>query len=126
MATQNLAQTLRHVSYEQLNRPFAEADFDRRVEDLCQEYYAEGGRPSIPAGVFFLYGPFNVDGEYTASSNASFDASLKSRDPGMGLRDMAELEELAARHQMKLEERLAMPANNFLLVFRKLGEDRDE
>lgn len=53
VATQDLAQTPRHVFYEQLNGLLAEADFDRRVEDLCEAYYAEGGRPSIPPGVFF-------------------------------------------------------------------------
>ncbi len=53
VATQDLAQTPRHVFYDQLNRLLAEADFDRRVEDLCEEYYAQGGRPSIPPGVFF-------------------------------------------------------------------------
>jgi transposase len=53
VATQDLAQTPRHVFYDHLNRLLAEADFDRRVEDLCEEYYAKGGRPSIPPGVFF-------------------------------------------------------------------------
>lgn len=53
VATRDLAETPRHVFYERLNRLLAEADFDRRVEDLCQAYYAEVGRRSIPPGVFF-------------------------------------------------------------------------
>jgi hypothetical protein len=33
---------------------FAEAGFDRHVEDLCKPHYAEGkGRDSIPPGVYF-------------------------------------------------------------------------
>ncbi len=51
--TQNLPQAPRHVFYETLNRLLAEADFDRRVEDLCEPYYAQGGRPGIAPGVFF-------------------------------------------------------------------------
>ena len=51
--TQNLPQAPRHVFYETLNRLLAEADFDCRVEDLCEPCYAQGGRPSIPPGVFF-------------------------------------------------------------------------
>jgi len=51
--TQNLPQAPRHVFYETLNRLLAEADFDRRVEDLCEPYYADGGRPGIAPGVFF-------------------------------------------------------------------------
>jgi len=32
----------------------AEADFDRRCEELCALYYADDlGRPSIPPGVYF-------------------------------------------------------------------------
>lgn len=53
VATRDLAETPRHAFYERLNQLLDEADFDRRVEDLCKAYYAEGGRPSIPPGVFF-------------------------------------------------------------------------
>ena len=53
VATQNLPNAPRHVFYETLNRLLAQADFDRRVEDLCEPYYAAGGRPSIPPGNFF-------------------------------------------------------------------------
>lgn len=51
--TQNLPQAPRHVFYETLNRLLAQADFDRRVEHLCEPYYAGKGRPGIPPGVFF-------------------------------------------------------------------------
>lgn len=51
--TQDLPQAPRHVFYETLNRLLTEADFDRRVEDLCEPYYADGGRPGIAPGVFF-------------------------------------------------------------------------
>lgn len=43
----------RHIFYERLNAILAEADFDTWIEELCAEYYAERGRPSIPPGVFF-------------------------------------------------------------------------
>ena len=43
-----------HVFYEKLNGLLAEADFDRRVEDLCAPHYAkEQGRPGIAPGVYF-------------------------------------------------------------------------
>jgi transposase len=51
--TQNLPQAPRHVFYETLNRLLAQADFDRRVEDLCEPYYADKGRPGIAPGIFF-------------------------------------------------------------------------
>jgi transposase len=43
----------RHVFYEKLNAILAEADFDDFVEELCEPYYADGGRPGIPPGVYF-------------------------------------------------------------------------
>jgi len=76
------------------------------------------GLKLLPGGLFCLYGPFNVDGKFTAPSNEAFDTSLRSRDPLMGIRDLEALESLAGSHHMKLQERVPMPANNFLLVFK--------
>jgi transposase len=42
-----------HPFYSRLNRLLAEADFDSFVETLCEPYYREGGRPSIPPGIYF-------------------------------------------------------------------------
>jgi hypothetical protein len=77
------------------------------------------GRLLAPGGVVYLYGPFMEDGRHTAPSNAAFDESLKARDPAWGVRDVAAVAELAGRHGLDLEERVAMPANNLSLVFRK-------
>ena len=40
-----------------------------------------------PDGFFCLYGPFKYGGLHTSESNARFDLSLRTTDPGMGLRD---------------------------------------
>jgi len=54
VATNDLPSSPGHVFYEKLNRLLAEAEFDRRVEELCAPYYAEDfGRPGIPPGVYF-------------------------------------------------------------------------
>ena len=54
IATTNLPKSPGHVFYEKLNGVLAEADFDRYVEGLCKEYYADDvGRESIPPGVYF-------------------------------------------------------------------------
>ena len=76
-------------------------------------------RHLAPGCVFCLYGPFNEGGRFTASSNQEFDRQLRARTPHMGLRDIDALESLAESHQMSLELRYAMPANNQLLVFRR-------
>lgn len=81
--------------------------------------FAGAGRLLLPGACFCLYGPFNVDGEFTAPSNADFDLQLRARNPSMGLRDVADLVVLAGNNRMDLAHRTAMPSNNFLLVFRR-------
>jgi cyclopropane fatty-acyl-phospholipid synthase-like methyltransferase len=80
--------------------------------------FAGVGQSLVRGGAFCLYGPFNIDGRFTAPSNEIFDRDLRSRHPDMGIRDMEALESLATSHHMELMERNVMPANNFLLVFR--------
>ena len=73
-----------------------------------------------PGGRFALYGPFARDGRHTSASNASFDRLLRAHDPGYGVRDVRDLERIAAGGAMVLEEDVAMPSNNRILVWRKV------
>jgi SAM-dependent methyltransferase len=75
------------------------------------------GRHLRSGGVFVLYGPFRIDGQHTASSNERFDADLRARDPSWGVRELADVIAQAEPHGLHLRERVAMPANNFSLVF---------
>lgn len=84
----------------------------------CEGLMAVAGRVLKPDGLLVLYGPFAVDGCHTAPTNAAFDASLRAQDPEWGVRDVADVAAEAARHGLELEQRIAMPANNFTLVFR--------
>jgi SAM-dependent methyltransferase len=68
-------------------------------------------------GRLFLYGPFKRGGKHTAISNAVFDTSLRERDPEWGVRDIEDLENLAADAGLALIEIAEMPANNLTLVF---------
>jgi SAM-dependent methyltransferase len=68
-------------------------------------------------GRLFLYGPFKRDGKHTALSNAVFDSSLRERDLEWGVRDVADLERLAAMVGLALIEIAEMPADNLVLVF---------
>jgi hypothetical protein len=70
-------------------------------------------------GRLVLYGPFKRDGRHTAPSNAIFDSSLRAGNPEWGIRDIADLETLAAKVGMKLRDIVDMPANNFVLVFER-------
>lgn len=72
---------------------------------------ARGGR-------LFLYGPFARNGAHTAPSNAAFDATLKSRDPRWGVRDLdRQISPLARAAGFELAAIEEMPANNLFVVF---------
>ncbi|MFC3100890.1 DUF938 domain-containing protein [Altererythrobacter lauratis] len=74
----------------------------------------------LPQGApLIFYGPWLEDGVETAESNLAFDASLKSRNPAWGLRTTAWMDELASGNGFGRTRRVAMPANNIMLVYRK-------
>ena len=80
---------------------------------------AGAGRVLPLGGLLYLYGPFREGGVHTVASNAAFDADLRARDPAWGVRDLEEVIALAGRHGIQAAERIAMPANNLSLVFRR-------
>ncbi|MCC5809626.1 MAG: DUF938 domain-containing protein [Ectothiorhodospiraceae bacterium] len=74
----------------------------------------------LPAGArFFLYGPFIRSGRYSGDNDARFDAALRARGTGSGLRDLDDLEALARALGLQQEQALSMPANNLTLIWRK-------
>lgn len=46
------------------------------------------GRLLPTGGALFLYGPYRRQGQPFASSNEAFDASLRARNPGWGIRQL--------------------------------------
>ena len=80
---------------------------------------AGAGRALPPGGCLFLYGPFVESGVPTAPSNVAFDQSLRRRNPEWGIRRLDDLAALGAGQGLSLSERIALPANNLVLVFRK-------
>jgi len=67
-------------------------------------------------GLLLVYGPFIEDGVPTAPSNLAFDVDLRSRDAAWGLRRLPDVLQQASAAGLCLQERVAMPANNLLLV----------
>ena len=89
--------------------------------DAVQAMFAGIGKVLLPEGLFILYGPFRYRGRFTTEGNARFDLWLKSRDSQSGIRDFEALCDLAGLHGMTLYRDFAMPANNRMLVWRKVG-----
>ncbi|MBI1391142.1 MAG: DUF938 domain-containing protein [Alphaproteobacteria bacterium] len=78
------------------------------------------GRRLAPHGILFLYGPFSRNGAHVSSSNADFDASLRSRDARWGVRDLErDIVPIADGAGLRLIDARAMPANNHVVVFER-------
>ncbi|WP_332677129.1 DUF938 domain-containing protein [Brevundimonas sp.] len=81
---------------------------------------ALAGRVLVPGGLLALYGPYLEAEVPLAPSNAAFDESLRSRDPAWGLRDRDAVAAAAKAEGLALTLRVAMPANNLMLLFRRV------
>ena len=72
-------------------------------------------------GLLCLYGPFMRNGEHTSESNSRFDVSLRSRNPGWGVRDLDVVRNEAMSRKLELIRIEQMPANNLFVVFRAIS-----
>lgn len=81
---------------------------------------AVAGRSLTPGGLLVLYGPYREAEVPLAPSNAAFDDSLKARDPAWGLRDRDAVVAAAKARGLHLTLRVGMPANNLMLLFRRV------
>ncbi|MEP6342533.1 MAG: DUF938 domain-containing protein [Maricaulaceae bacterium] len=70
------------------------------------------------SGEFYLYGPF-LEGAETAESNQKFDENLKQRNSDWGVRNLSDVKHIFATRGLKLSERIIMPKENRLLVFKR-------
>jgi Protein of unknown function (DUF938). len=86
-----------------------------------EAFFAGVGGVLAGQATLVAYGPFNYGGEFTSDSNQAFDASLRARDPRMGIRDFEAVDALARGIGLALVDDVAMPANNRCLVWRRGG-----
>lgn len=79
----------------------------------------------LPAGgPLIFYGPWLEEGTPTAPSNVAFDEQLRMRNPSWGLRRVEDLGAAAAERGLARIDRRAMPANNLMLLFRRISDRR--
>lgn len=85
----------------------------------CQGLIAGAARVLPAGGTLYLYGPYKIDGRHTAPSNQAFDTQLRTQNTQWGIRDLADVADLAKRHYFALAEAVQMPANNLSVIFRR-------
>ena len=82
----------------------------------CAALMRLAARHLATQGQLVLYGPYLEADVPTSLGNLAFDADLRARDPAWGIRQLADVLAQAAVVGLHLRERVAMPANNLLLV----------
>lgn len=82
----------------------------------CSALMQLAARCLSPDGRLVLYGPYLEDEVPTSPGNLAFDADLRERNPTWGLRRREDVLAQAQAVGLCLRERVAMPANNLLLV----------
>jgi hypothetical protein len=88
-------------------------------EDVEQFFSGLGTITRVDA-YLIVYGPFKYQERFTSESNASFDASLRSRGVGSAIRDFEVVNKLAQAQGFDLLRDYSMPANNQCLVWRRI------
>ena len=67
-----------------------------------------------------LYGPFKICNKHTSESNYFFDNSLKMQNDLWGIKNLEEVCYESKKNGFYQEDIIAMPANNFSIIFRKV------
>lgn len=81
---------------------------------------ALAGKRLATGGLLVVYGPYREAEVALAPSNAAFDESLKARNPDWGLRSRDAVVAAASAEGLALTWRVEMPANNLMLLFRRV------
>lgn len=91
--------------------------------EACLGLFAGAGRLLGVGAKLALYGPFSIGGRHISQSNQNFDHDLRARNPDWGVRDR-DMVVAACGEQpgLVLSEQIAMPANNFILIFTKIAD----
>ena len=125
---ESLANLLPPIDLDASSRPWAVTQADAvlcinmvHISPLAATEGLLAGAAALlaPGAPLILYGPYLEAAVETAPSNLEFDGWLKQRDPEFGLRSAEWLDERAAAHGFARTRRVAMPANNLTLVYRR-------
>jgi SAM-dependent methyltransferase len=85
---------------------------------------AGASRVLAPGGLLALYGPYRRVGVPMEPSNEAFDADLRRRNPAWSLREIEAVVKLATDAGFSSPCIVTMPANNHMLLFRRLGQSK--
>ncbi len=90
--------------------------------EAVRAMFSLAGKALRTGGVFCLYGPFRSGGTFNTPSNEAFHASLRRRDPSMGIRDLETLTDFGRHSGLTRCRWYAVPSNNYVAVWKKESE----
>ena len=90
--------------------------------ESVQDFFRALPQVLEPRGLLVVYGPVKIAGAFVGPTNENFDRQLRQRDPHSGIRDLEWLDELALGAGLAREELNDLPANNQLMVWRRMTE----
>ncbi len=82
--------------------------------------FTQGAKILQKGAPLILYGPYFRKDHPTAPSNLAFDESLRARNLEWGVRWLEDVGELAESEGFALDEVRVMPANNLMLLCRRM------
>ena len=86
----------------------------------AESMFTGAARLLRPSSLLILYGPFRRHGVHTAASNAQFESWLQGIDPRFAVRCLDnDVIPLARANGFELADIIAMPANNFTVIWRR-------
>jgi hypothetical protein len=83
----------------------------------CKSVMANAKEHLTSTGILYMYGPYKKNGIHTAPSNENFDLWLKKQNTDWGVRNLEDTINEAKLNGLLFEKHIAMPANNFSLIF---------
>jgi len=88
----------------------------------CTIALFEGAGKLLKEGQFLiLYGPFKIGNKHTSQSNYYFENKLKLQNNLWGIRNLEDVSDEATKNGFFSENIIRMPANNFLIIYRKIS-----
>lgn len=84
---------------------------------LVEQMFRQSAQLLSAGGKLCIYGPFRFSGKALGDGNRAFDTQLRNSDPLSGIRNVDDLNDVAADNGFTQARELPLPANNHLLIW---------
>ncbi len=90
--------------------------------DLINKLFSHAAATLPDNGKLIIYGPYRFHGKHISEGNRSFDRQLRDEGFGSGIRDIDDLNGIAAENRFSTARVIPMPANNHILIWTRQSD----